>query len=253
MNAVIVIPCYNESRRLPIAEYESFLDQNKDQIVFVNDGSTDGTIQILEGIQHKYPLQVSILNLKKNVGKAEAVRIGILTACRDIESGIVGYMDADLATPFEEVSNIKQAFSITSYRMVFGSRILRIGANIHRFHTRHYLGRVMATLVSIYLNIPIYDSQCGAKFFEPSIAKELFKTPFVSRWLFDVEIFKRIILSGNVIDECCYELPLHTWIEKGGSKISLWDFIKLPVEFMRIFKYYLDTENTLDFKVLYQD
>ncbi|SFW90534.1 glycosyltransferase [Chitinophaga sancti] len=249
----IIIPCYNEGQRLSICEYQNFLSSNKDCIIFVNDGSTDNTLLVLTNFLNKFPQQVLILNLPNNVGKAEAIRLGVLLALKETSNNLIGFMDADLATPFSEVEIIKYVFSQHNYKMIFGSRILRIGAHIHRFNTRHYLGRVMATLVSIYLDQPIYDSQCGAKFFEPEIANKIFIVPFVSRWLFDVEIFKRFLLLGYSLEDTCYELPLHTWIEKGGSKISIWDFIKLPIEFVNIFLHYPNKDNCLDYRVLYQD
>jgi glycosyltransferase involved in cell wall biosynthesis len=249
----IIIPCYNEETRLPLHDYRQFLSEYQGQLVFVNDGSTDRTLDVLKELQKDFSLHVNILHLKKNMGKAEAVRRGILEASSDENIDIVGFMDADLSTPFEETGYFLDAFRDARFKMVFGSRISRIGANIQRFHTRHYFGRILATLVSIYLMIPIYDSQCGAKFFHAGFAKKLFAEPFVSRWLFDVEIFRRIALYGLNVEECCYELPLHTWIEKGDSKLVMRDYIQLPLEFYRIINHYLDKRNTVNISLLYRD
>ena len=178
-----------------------------------------------------------------NVGKAEAVRTGVLKARYVEDSDIIGFMDADLATPFEEITHFIDAFAENKFSFVFGSRISRIGARIQRLNYRHYFGRAVATFVSMYLRIPIYDSQCGAKFFHADFANQLFMEPFVSRWLFDVEIFKRIALMGINVENCALELPLHTWIEKGGSKIRFQDYLKLPFEFYRIFRHYNKKKN----------
>jgi glycosyltransferase involved in cell wall biosynthesis len=207
-------------------------------IIFVNDGSSDNTVSVLNGLRNEFPYQVGIINLANNVGKAMAVRYGILSAAYNGDTDIIGFMDADLSTPLEEISDFERAFRRRNIDMVFGSRISRIGSRIQRFHYRHYFGRVIATMISLYLRIPIYDSQCGAKFFHRDLAKEIFKEPFISRWLFDVELFKRIQLSGRDIEACCWELPLDTWIEKGESKLKMKDFIKLPFEFYRILKHY---------------
>ncbi|WPV67803.1 glycosyltransferase [Chitinophaga sp. LS1] len=252
-NMTIVIPCYNEEKRLPINDYKSFLLNYKGQMVFVNDGSSDKTLKVLAYIKRDFPEKVSILHLKKNVGKAEAIRRGILEKTTNNTNNIIGFMDADLSTPFDEVDYFIEALQKSNFKMIFGSRIARIGANIHRFHSRHYFGRIVATAISIYLGIPIYDSQCGAKFFRADFAHQVFSEAFISRWLFDVEIFKRILQSKTKVDEICYELPLHTWIEKGDSKLTIHDVIKLPFEFYRIANYYMDKENKTDVYGLYQD
>ena len=93
----LVIPCYNEANRLDTAAFKNFrLPSDQIEFVFVNDGSTDGTLQLLQ------TLPGSVVNLERNSGKAEAVRRGILAAL-DRKPDIVGFWDADLATPFSEL------------------------------------------------------------------------------------------------------------------------------------------------------
>lgn len=234
----VIIPCYNEAARIGIEDYRAFLATEPITIIFVNDGSTDATSLVLEGLRQEFPKQVRILSLFRNGGKAAAVRQGMLKAAYAGDTDIIGFMDADLSTPLEEINSIDYAFRRRNVDMVFGSRISRIGSHIDRFAYRHYFGRVIATFISLYLRIPIYDSQCGAKFFHKELAKEIFQEPFISRWLFDVELFRRIQLSGRDIESCCWELPLDTWIEKGDSKLGIKDFMKLPFEFYRIFWHY---------------
>lgn len=249
----VIIPCYNEESRLPVGEYLQFLPTFDGWILFVDDGSTDKTLDVLNEVKQRFSNKVDILHLQKNAGKAEAVRQGVLAITSYEGIDIIGFMDADLSTPFEEIDYFMSVFKNNRFHMVFGSRMSRIGANIQRFHSRHYFGRVVATAISIYLRIPIYDSQCGAKFFHLDFAKLLFAEPFVSRWLFDVEIFRRIILYGMKVEDCCYELPLHSWIEKGESKLVLKDIVKLPIEFYKIINFYLEKRNQLNIRLLYQD
>lgn len=236
---IIVIPCFNEETRLPVQDYRRFLFTGTADLYFVNDGSTDQTSRILLELKNEFSAKVQILELPKNVGKAEAVRRGILAIDVVEKRDIIGFIDADLSTPFEEIEHFISEFNDTRIQFVFGSRISRIGASIKRFHHRHYFGRIVATIVSLYLGIPIYDSQCGAKFFHAGLARKLFLDPFVSRWLFDVEIFRRFSSLNMRVTECSLELPLHTWIEKGGSKINLKDYLNLPFEFYKILRHYL--------------
>ena len=238
LRVAIVIPCYNEASRINQEAFRAFLATQPFNIIFVNDGSKDDTLSVLKNIQAEFPTQVHIINLEQNRGKAEAVRRGVLKVACIGNYDIVGFMDADLSTPFRELKYFIEAFEDEHKPFVFGSRISRIGARIKRYSYRHYLGRVIATAISIYLHIPIYDSQCGAKFFYPDFAKRVFREPFVSRWLFDVEIFRRIALDGLDVETCALELPLHTWIEQGDSKLGLKDILRLPFEFYRIFRHY---------------
>ena len=239
----LVIPCFNEEKRLPLEDYKRFLSQSNINFLFVDDGSTDQTLKVLEELRSFFSTRVHIIHMHMNVGKAEAVRTGVLKAKYMEETDIIGFMDADLSTPFDEIPYFLDAFAENKYSFVFGARVSRIGAQIKRFNYRHYFGRAIATMVSIYLKIPVYDSQCGAKFFHADFANQLFIEPFVSRWLFDVEIFKRIALMGINVEECALELPLHTWIEKGGSKIRFRDYLKLPFQFYRIMHHYTKKKN----------
>jgi glycosyltransferase involved in cell wall biosynthesis len=78
---VLVVPCYNEQHRLPVDAFRAFtVDGIRVELLFVNDGSTDGTLRLLEKLQHEDPSRFSVLNLARNSGKAEAVRQGILAA-----------------------------------------------------------------------------------------------------------------------------------------------------------------------------
>lgn len=234
----IVVPCYNEAGRLRSSEYRRFLGANPARLLFVNDGSTDRTLAVLEELRVQFPDKVAILDLPQNQGKAGAVRQGILHAASEAGVGFVGFMDADLSTPLEETRYFLRVFRQPEIEFVFGSRISRIGARIERFHYRHYFGRIIASAISMYLRLPIYDSQCGAKFFRPGLAMTVFREPFVSKWLFDVEIFKRIAYTGRVVEDCSLELPLRTWIEKGQSKLGMRDLSRIPLEFWKIMRRY---------------
>lgn len=175
------------------------------------------------------------------MGKAEAVRQGMLEALMLSKAEYIGFFDADLATPLAEIERLALGLERGANRWVAtGSRVRRLGSRIDRKPMRHYLGRIFATVVSILLGISIYDSQCGAKLFRRQAVETLFEDLFISAWFFDVELFARLIKSGpNLpIDELAYELPLKSWKEVGGSKIKATTFIKAPWELFRIYRHY---------------
>lgn len=245
LNIALVIPCYNEELRLPVAEFREFLGSSKDvHIVFVNDGSSDATAKIIEGLRQEFPDIVRALHLERNAGKAEAVRQGILEVVKSGAYSYVGYFDADLATPLSEAERLLESAEKKGASMAFGARVKRLGIRLDRSGIRHYIGRIFATEASVLLGLPIYDTQCGAKLFKVSLAKEVFKDPFLSRWFFDVEIFFRLIVfyGRDKVGREVIEIPLDIWIEKGATKVGGADFIKAPFELLRIWWVYREKE-----------
>jgi len=241
-NAVIVVPCYNEEKRLPLAEFRAFLKDSEVDFVFVNDGSRDRTADVLASLKQFRPDRVTVLDEGVNRGKAEAVRRGILFA---LEQGCnyVGFWDADLATPLEEIPHLMQVLDDRPHLdMVFGARVKLLGRRVQRKAARHYLGRVFATVVSQILGLPIYDTQCGAKLFRASAhAQALFGRAFLSRWVFDVEIIARYIgqVGPAMASKGIYEFPLHAWMDVAGSKLKPSDFFKAFWDVLRIKRAYL--------------
>ena len=238
----IVVPCYNEMDRIQLSEYSQFLSSN-DSIFFcfVNDGSTDGTHRKLSDFVNRNPERCRVINLSDNQGKAEAVRQGINTMLKTSKYQFVGYWDADLATPLAEIPVFIGKFqSNKELNAVCGSRILRLGSSIRRSVFRHYLGRVFATIVSNILNIPVYDTQCGAKLFRTEHAELIFSKPFLSRWFFDVELFARSIehIGRKNTVHSFLELPLSQWHDQGQSKITWANVFQTPLELLRIYIFY---------------
>ncbi len=241
LNIRLVVPCYNEERRLPVDGFRDFLKQSTDVgILFVNDGSSDATGRLLENLRQGFPALVQVLTLERNSGKAEAVRQGILEALRSGESATVGYFDADLATPLSEAARLMDIARQRGASMAFGSRVKRLGIRLERSGLRHYVGRVFATEASMLLGLPVYDTQCGAKLFKSSLAQEVFREPFQSRWFFDVEIFFRLlaVLGRARVEREIIEVPLDSWIEKGSTKVGWTDFLRAPFELLRIYWFY---------------
>ncbi len=243
---IIVIPCYDEAARLDTDQLINFqLPEYRLEFLFVNDGSRDTTLQLLENIRAAATLtQVNILDLPANGGKAEAVRQGFMCAFEKAPD-FIGFWDADLATPLDEIARFCNILNTQpAIDMVFGARVQLLGRTIERKFYRHYFGRVFATAVSIALNLPIYDSQCGAKLFRVSpIAQRVFADPFLSRWVFDVEIiarFKKMLAAEGIeVAPKIYELPLYRWRDIHGSKLRLIDGFRAYIDLAKIYRAYL--------------
>jgi len=234
----IIIPCYNEAQRFDRECFENYYRNSDIHFYFVNDGSSDSTLRMLESIRENKE-RVRIVHLEKNVGKAEAVRLGILKAYKTEQFEYIGFWDADFATPLSEIDKMI-AIIQPGFQIIAGSRIKRLGAQIERSTFRHYFGRIFSTIVTKLFHLPIYDTQCGAKLFHRSSIDPLFDKSFHDKWMFDLELFIRYKnnrgIRGLVSD--CYEHPLSSWREVGGSKLKTTDFFKVPFQIVRLFLHY---------------
>ena len=239
----LVVPCYNEAARLDTAAFVHFLATHPGVgLVMVDDGSVDGTWELLERIRAAAPAAVAAIRLSPNRGKGEAVRAGIVAAIAE-NPAVVGFFDADLSTPLRAVDDFLALLRTRpDIEFVLGSRVLLMGRDVKRKAARHYLGRAFATAVSLALDLPVYDTQCGAKMLRVTPATAtLFATPFRSRWIFDVELIARYLHLPVAPGEAkrrdrLYELVLPVWHDKPGSKLRWYDFARAMVEVAYIWR-----------------
>jgi len=242
MHTIIVVPCYNEIERLPVHSFLEFIEKNeKIYFLFVNDGSTDNTGSLLNEMHNRYPDAIKVLNLAKNQGKAKAVREGF-KFCFSLKPKIIGFWDADLATPLTAINEFLKIYDeFPEVNWVFGSRVKLLGRKIDRNEIRHYLGRFFATITSRVLDLPIYDTQCGAKLFKfDKLLVDIFSENFTSRWIFDVELIARLQAlssNNNLPKKIIYEYPLNEWTDISGSKLKLSDFFIAIYDLYNIRKY----------------
>ncbi len=240
MKTIIVVPCYNEAKRLPQQQFLNYVQQHDDVVfLFANDGSSDSTLQMLEALAKQHE-RLLTLDIQPNGGKAEAVRKGVMHAVLQYDATYIGFWDADLATPLFEIENFV-TWADKGYDIVMGLRLMRLGAKVRRKKLRHYLGRSFATSASVMLKLPVYDTQCGAKLFHRRVVETLFSTPFITRWIFDVEILARYENAYSAKDaaEKIYELPLFQWEDVDGSRLKKRDFLNAPKELLKIRKTYM--------------
>lgn len=237
----IIIPCYNEADRLDTETFARFAAEANDiQLLFVNDGSSDGTAEVLSRLCAENPQRLGFMALEQNSGKAEAVRRGIVSAM-EADPGFVGFWDADLATSLEDIAPFREVLcERTELQAVFGSRVNLLGRSVHRNLMRHYVGRAFATAATAVLRVPIYDTQCGAKLFRVTDdVRETFAEPFISRWIFDVELVARLrtLAVGRGqrdMNSVIFEQPLMVWRDVAGSKLRLRHFVTVALDLIRI-------------------
>jgi glycosyltransferase involved in cell wall biosynthesis len=212
-----VVPCYNESTRLPHAYWAELLALEGFQWVFVNDGSTDNTFEVLENLVAPYP-HAHAVNMLLNGGKAEAVRTGLLFAYGLPQSKAVGFIDSDGSFPVSEIIRFAEIGRDANLAedAIWASRN---GATTENTNQPPLVRRIASVIVSalIHYGNPTMpsDTQCGFKLFKPTPELEAaLSTPFETRWLFDIELFHRI--PGLVVRE----EPLTSWTDVPNSRIS---------------------------------
>jgi glycosyltransferase involved in cell wall biosynthesis len=239
----LVVPCHNEATRLDPEAFLQFVTAHPGvQLVLVDDGSLDGTGEILEQMREAAPAMVTTIRQTPRRGKAEAVRVGILAGLEK-HARLVGFFDADLSTPLNAIDDFLTVLRLRpTVEFVLGSRVMLMGRDIRRKATRHYLGRVFATAVSHALDLPVYDTQCGAKILRVNAATaSLFAAPFRSPWIFDVELIARYLRLPVAPGEPArrdrlYELVLLAWHDRPGSKLRWYDFVRAVVDLRYIWR-----------------
>lgn len=239
----LVVPCYNEAARLDPEAFLRFAATHPAvRLLMVDDGSSDATGAILAGMREKAPAAVMAFHHPQRRGKAEAIRTGTRAG---LEQGaaFVGFLDADLSTPLAAIDDfLAVCRGRPAVEFILGSRVMLLGRDVTRTMTRHYLGRAFATAVSHALDLPVYDTQCGAKVLRVTEATAtLFAEPFRSRWIFDVELIARYLRLPVAAGEPerrdrLYELVVPAWHDVPGSKLRWYDFARATVELAHIWR-----------------
>jgi dolichyl-phosphate beta-glucosyltransferase len=234
----IIVPCYNEEKRFPYQRFLSFAQKHPEVLLcFVNDGSKDNTLGVLKGIQSECPGNISVYSLSQNGGKSEAVRQGMIYVHKHFASELIGFLDADLATiPEEWLQMAKYKEGYPQYGAIVGSRIQRLGANINRDDSRSLFSSIIKKFIKAILKTTFQDTQCGAKIFQRNLVPVLFQKPFMTPWLFDVEIFLRLQkkFGKKTLQKGVLEFPLMHWTEVGDSRLKLKDTIKIPMQLLKL-------------------
>ncbi|MBC7000739.1 response regulator [Cytophaga sp. FL35] len=226
----IVIPCYNEEERLKLETFREFLHKNLGyHLCFVNDGSSDGTLDLLNSFKKEFEHSVIVLDQKTNVGKAEAVRLGALSLLENTDIEYIGFLDADLSTDFKDLKKLQDELKRSNNLICSGSRIERMGAQISRKGSRAIISRIVNRLIRLTVKMPFQDTQCGAKIMKRDVVNVAFKQPFYTKWLFDVEIFKRLSkeYGHKYVVKLISEVPLDKWTHMEGSKLSFRDSLSI--------------------------
>ena len=214
----IIIPAYNEEKRLPatLRQVISYLQRGGwvfAEIVVVDDGSADGTAGVAQQMRAEYP-NLHVLRNPGNRGKGYAVRHGIEKCSADWAL----FTDADLSAPIEELDKLWHAAAHRNAQLVVGSRALdRSLIGTHQSWFRETAGRIFNLVMRLTTGLPFHDTQCGFKLFEVQAAREIFRRQLLDGFGFDVEV----LFIGRLLGYREFEVPVR-WNDVAGTKVSTW-------------------------------
>ncbi len=208
MKLSIIIPVFNEARRLPKSLSICRLAARKNpgwEFIFVDDGSTDASAQLIKRSGFK------LISYPKNQGKGYALKQGVRAASKPLTL----ITDVDWSTPLSELDKLLAARSDTG--LVIGSRKVS-GATItqHQTPLREWLGRQFTNLTNLWLGTNVSDVTCGFKLFKTPVAKKLFTLSKIKRWGYDAEILYLAKKLGFKIAE----VPV-VWRNDARTKVAL--------------------------------
>ena len=239
---VIIVPCYNEEHRLDRQAFVALADSGLVRLLFVDDGSTDGTSRVLGDLARaSAAVEVCGAPAKCGQGRGGPPGVPVGHRCGRPHRRLLRRRPGHTGTRSSSGWSVRLE-GRDDLAAVFGSRVARLGSHIERSPFRHYTGRIFATFASWALDVAVYDTQCGAKVFRvnPNLVAA-FDVPFRSSWSFDVQLCRRLFdgtsdLPGLAV-EAFLELPLDTWQDVAGSKVdvvgsvsALWDVIVMGIE-----------------------
>lgn len=231
----MIVPCFNESARWSAEYWADLVTSTDADWLFVDDGSTDTTRALVERTCAE--TGASSLHLARNVGKAEAVRHGFRHVLESDGLAAVGFMDGDGAFDRRDVQKLLDASELLlkdDWDAVWAARVALAGRHINRKLSRHYLGRVIATYLSVGQPTFPYDTQCGLKLFAASDRlRSTLADPFETRWLFELEIVLRWRAAGEG-ELRIWEEPLDFWRDVPGSKITGRELVRVIEELITI-------------------
>jgi len=229
MQYSIVIPAYNESRRI-VATLNRVLSYIAEEgwdaeLIVVNDGSRDDTAEIVRSFAERNPM-IRLLENPGNKGKGYSVRHGMLSA----QGEILLFSDADLSSPIEEAPRLFEAIGAGA-DVAMGSRWLRPELQTQRQSLQRQLfGRVFNLILRVLLGLHFKDTQCGFKAFTRRAAQSIFPLQKIERWGFDPEVLFLAQRQGSKV----VEVPVKWGHDEKTTIHPLKDGLRMFAEVLKI-------------------
>jgi dolichyl-phosphate beta-glucosyltransferase len=225
----VVIPAFNEARRIeaPLRRMAAYLRAHHpaSEVVLADDGSTDGTVGVVEALARELGLSLRVLPSPVNRGKGHAVRRGMLAA----RGGLVLMTDADLSTPIDELARLVAAIRAGADAAIGSRKVAGAVIETHQPLVRETMGRVFTGLARLLI-VDVSDVTCGFKLFRRDVAHAVFSRVTLDDWSFDAEALFLVHRLGYTL----VEVPVR-WRDAAGTKVSRGrDAVRSAVGLVRI-------------------
>lgn len=231
MNSLsIIVPAYNEEHRLPatlqtLCGYLEARQFRQAEILIVDDGSRDGTAELVQEFSRHAPL-VRLVSNAANHGKGYVVRQGL----KEAQCEWVLFTDADLSTPIEDLARLEAAIDASDADGAIGSRALNrqlIGTRQPLW--REFSGKFFNLVMRLITGLPYSDTQCGFKLFRRDVAQAVAARQTLSGFGFDVEILFIARHLGYKVQEVAVR-----WNNAEGTKVGIWSGLDAFVDPLRV-------------------
>lgn len=227
---VLFIPCYNEEKRLKIDKIKKFISEHSKvmDFVFIDDGSNDNTIKIIKS-NFSELRNVELLYLPENIGKGNAIRHGVLHISLNYK--YFAFIDADMDIPFEQITRIISMLEKNSVHL--------LGISVRNFTNKISIRNFISISFICISNLIIRpkkiirDTQCGCKVFDSKL-QFIFEKPFISNWLFDIEIFLRLKQSNFKFSNSISQVNLEVLNKSSNSNLKLHHFPRVLLSLFKI-------------------
>lgn len=228
MKISLIIPTFNQEKIIinSLKKLNSFIEKEKDnwEILFVNDGSTDKTLQILENFR---PSFFKVISYNKNKGKGFALKKGVEVALGEY----ICFLDSDLPYSFNNLKEVLR--ELDNYDVSIGSRSLSTNNHENIKFLRRFIGKGSGIVSNAILRYNIRDTQCGLKAFRKNVAKDIFSHQTINGFYFDPEILYIAKKRGYTIKEVRAVVLKSHQIESSSVNIFS-DSIKCFLDLLKI-------------------
>ncbi len=225
----LIIPAYNEEKRLPrsLEEIYQYLEQQSYsyELIVIDDGSTDHSVRVVQEMFAAFG-SGTVLQNGRNRGKGYSVRQGVLRSRGDY----VLFSDADLSTPIQEVEKLFGSLR-QGYDIAIGSRGLRESdVQRHQPWYREGMGKIFNRIARSLFLTGFSDTQCGFKCFRGEVARALFRQQRIDHFSFDVEVLFLAARHNYRVKE----VPVQ-WLNEPNSRVhAIRDSVKMLRDLLKI-------------------
>jgi len=237
--ALLIIPCFNEDSRIQGDLITQFILNLGVDTLFVDDGSIDGTVEIINALIinnrklfNEAGLIVTVLSISKNIGKTNAIRTGLLWGSQEGYSHAI-IQDIDFPYLFVDAINALNLGLLTeAHTIISGARVELAGSSVLRTPLRHWIGRIIATFIHVFIVKNIYDPQSPCKVYNLNEVSPFLVSPFRTRWFGDLELIIRIRNENKKYS--IVEFPLTYWRDLPGGALSFRSSLKVLLDLYKL-------------------